>query len=247
MAYLKEDFVRRIVDRQNDDADILRRVMDDICGEPRHEGKELAYTCPHCGSHALKYTPGSSKHIFRCFSCNEVSGKSAVNFLMSPAVGKSYAEAVEYVATLYGEVPEYEQEKRPARPRPAKKGKGEKEKEDSFCRQMLESSGLTKDDITACVYQDAGDSHPTKLCTFQKGTMTASMEIDHEGDDMVIFYYDIEGKPCVYTPKVKGKGDDVPQRRYWRVRYQFPDEHKDKAGKPMKYKSPPGSPSFIPI
>lgn len=243
MAYLKKEFREKIISRQKEDADMLGRVLGDVCGEPRHEGKELAYVCPNCGAHALKYSPSSADHIFKCFNCNEVGGRTPINLLMAPGVGKSFDEAVVYVANLYGEVPEYEQERRPSvRKKASKDGRPQ---ELSFCKEMLAASGLTVLDVTAQVYEHRGDSRPVRVATFQKGTMTPSMEVDREGDDMVIYYYDIEGQPCIYTPKAKGKEVQGVERQYWRVRYKYPDEHTDRFGKAMKYKSPTGAPTFI--
>ena len=52
------------------------------------------------------------------------------------------------------------------------------------------------------------------------------------GDDMILHYLDIDGKPLAYKTQ-KGA-----RRPLIRVRWANPALHKDKDGKPVKYKSP---------
>lgn len=53
---------------------------------------------------------------------------------------------------------------------------------------------------------------------------------------MVIYYYDLEGKPITYIPKKRKHPE-----QFFRIRFQFPDQNKDRNGKSMKYYSPAGS------
>lgn len=237
MAFIKQEFKDRIFERVNKDPDLLRIVLEDFAGKPRHEGRELSFTCPHCGANALKFTPGG-KMVYKCFSCNEVKGNNAIGFLMGPGVNKKLQEAIEYICNILNIPVEYQEYDRPIQSK-------KKSSSTSFCKLMLDSSGLTKEDVTARVYLHEGDSGTVPFQTFQKGTMTSNMEIDKDGDDMVIYYFDIEGKPCKYTPKAPNKTAKPIERQYWRVRYQFPEAHTDSSGKPMKYKSPKGAPTFI--
>ncbi len=242
MAYIKPDFKDRIFDRVSTDPELLQTVLEDFAGEPRHEGKELSFVCPNCGARALKFTPSAhGKMVYKCFSCNEVAGSHAINFLMGPGVRKSMQDAIEYVCNIYNVAVEYEEYEKPVR-KATKKGSSSPA---SFCKTMLEASGLTKEDVTAHVYAHEGDSGTVAFPTFQKGTMSSSMEIDKDGNDMVIYYFDIEGYPCKYTPKAPNRTAKPVERQYWRVRYEFPEAHKDSSGKPMKYKSPKGAPTFI--
>ena len=106
---------------------------------------------------------------------------------------------------------------------------------------MLTQSGLTYADVTATVTE--GDNGAvTTLRTFVPGTLTKDGEIDKEGDDAVIKYYDLEGLPVTFTTEV---GKKQVERRYLRVRYQYPELHLDKNKRPIKYRSPMGAPTFI--
>ena len=61
---------------------------------------------------------------------------------------------------------------------------------------------------------------------------------------MIIEYYDLEGNPVTYEQVLKGKNTGKV-KEYFRVRWQYPEEHLDRNGKPYKYKSPTGSGSFL--
>ena len=240
MPYIKKEFADAIVERQNTDSDLLLQTIEEFAEGKRREGASYKFTCPKCGAHSLSVTPG--RMLFKCFSCNEVQGKTAINFLTGPAVRKSFPEAVEYIANSYGEVIQYEEPERKEAVRPAKTRKAEQEK--SFCAVMMESSGLTGADIEARVKLDGGQEGFQTVRTFQKGSLDERYNIDPEGDDMIIKYYDLDGNPCKFTPS-GGKGAVKVEREYFRVRFQFPDAHTDKLGKPMKYRSPFGAPVFI--
>jgi len=235
MASIKQEFVDRIVERSNSDQSLLLQVVSDFCGEGKKEGAEYKFTCPKCGSHAFHVTPG--KMIFKCFSCNEVKGKTPINFLTGPWCGKSFPDAIKYVADSYHEYVEYEEQYRP------ECAKRETGKSTSFCERMLRGSGLEKKDVTANVYVEEQDSTRRRVPTFTKGSINGHFEIDPDGDDMIIHYYDLEGRPRKYT--ITPKGGKPVERVYFRVRHQFPDANLDKSGKPIKYKSPVGAPTFI--
>ncbi len=248
MAFLNKDFLNGIYDRVNKDEKLLLDVIQEVAGDPKERSNaETTFVCPHCHAGSLIVTP--KKMIYKCFSCNEVGGKNAINFLMGLGPRMSLQEAVECVCHHYGEIPVYDEpRKMPARKATA--GKREEKKYDnaiddsrSFCSRMLEESGLTKEDVTAHVRLALGDSDAREVVTFQKGTINDRYEIDPAGDDAVIRYYDIEGNPCTYT--YSPKGYKPVERPYYRIRYQFPDAHKDKSGSAMKYRSPAGSPTFI--
>lgn len=249
MAFLKKEFLDRIYDRVNDDAELLLQVVREVAGEPKEYGHgETKFVCPHCNAGAL--TVSKKKMIYKCFSCNEVSGRNAINFLMGPGSKLSLQEAVENVCQHYGILPEYEEQRKPAVRR-----KKEQPKQDaaadaatvtedgSFCRQMLDGSGLTREDVTAHVRMRIGDSEFLETPTFQKGTVNDRYEIDKSGNDVIIYYYDLDGNPCTYTYTPKGR--KPIERTYYRIRYEFPDAHKDISGTPVKYRSPKGSPTFI--
>lgn len=246
MPYLKKDFTDRIYERVNKDGELLLQVVRETAGEPRkHEKSETTFVCPHC--HAGSLVVNTRKMVYKCFSCNEVSGKNAINFLMGPGSSLSLPEAIKAVCDRYDLPLEYEDDT-PRRRRPAAAKKTDvPSKEDpdagSFCSRMLSESGLTHKDVTAVVKLTPGDSSSRKVPTFQKGTISDRYELDYSGNDALILYYDIEGNPCTYT--FQPKGQKPVTRPYYRVRYEFPEAHKDKDGVAMKYRSPLGSPTFI--
>jgi DNA primase len=107
-------------------------------------GTSYTGKCPLCGQErGLTVTPG--KGIFKCFKCNQLSGKRPVDYLMK-GQNMSFPEALEYLARHCGIVLT-ENAPRPIKP-PARKGTGKLGvKKNSFCARMLEESGLTFDDF----------------------------------------------------------------------------------------------------
>ena len=205
----------------------LRKKNNEYCGE-----------CPNChGETSFKIN--EPKGIFKCFKCNSLNGNSTVSFLMK-GQNKTFVEALEYLNHKYSIVAEVEA-------KPAKKTVVKKESKKTgnfFCDKMLTESGLTAKDVQAKVF--VKDENKTVLTSkvFKSGTVNNHFEIV-EGDDVIIEYYDLEGAPVKYETKdAKGKFTGK-YKEFFRVRYQFPDEHKDKDGKPAKYKSPWGSGNFI--
>ncbi|MCS2388862.1 hypothetical protein NXV57_15400 [Bacteroides thetaiotaomicron] len=128
----------------------------------------------------------------------------------------------------------------------SKKAKGNDT--NSFCAKMLSASGLTFEDVTARIYKTDDTKSIFETRTFRPGTINDSGVIDPKGDDVIIEYYDLEGMPVTYARKDHRKRETGERKEYFRVRWQFPDAHLDKEGKPFKYKSPAGSgtPIYIP-
>jgi len=238
MPYIKKDFIERLDTRQKSDKDLLLDTVRAFSEGIRREGASYQFACPCCGANALTVTPG--KMVFKCFSCNKIAGQSAKDFLMSPAVGYDLPTAIRYIADSYGVAVEYEEPR--ARKKPGRKPKDAGADDKSFCAQMLESSGLTVDDVSARVKLDAGQDGFQTVRTFQRGSLDARYNIDPSGDDMIIRYFDLEGNPCRY---ISSKGTTSVEREYFRVRFQFPDAHTDKNKRAMKYRSPVGAPTFI--
>lgn len=110
----------------------------------------------------------------------------------------------------------------------------------TFCAQQLESSGLTVDDVMADVVEKGQELTKSP---FMPGTIGPGFLPDHKGNDMLIYYYDLHGRPMTYS--VKGTKS---LRNYVRVRYANPDLHVAADGTKMKYQTPPGAPTqvFIP-
>lgn len=191
--------------------------------------------CPFCHTKGkgkgLSVNP--AKGIYKCFSCGQ-GGKSPVNFLMD-ARGMKYNEALKYLADEYNII--IEKEEKP-------KGPQRREMKDAptFRDRQLMASGLTEEDQRAIVVDEHNPDTWREVDVFEAATRDDSGRIG-DGDDMLIWYYDLNGKPIDYqVPK------STRTARLWRIRWQMPDLHKDKNGKPMKYTSPWGSGShlFIP-
>lgn len=232
MASIKKEFIDRITDRQRRDGGDLLDVISSFTGKPKREGSSYKTSCPLCGSeHGLTITPG--KQIFTCFNCRELSGKDPLAYLMK-GQRMDFVEAIEWLASYYHELVEYNEEK----PRQTKKDSEGK----NFCRRMLTESGLDVKDVTASIYENDDSKTFIQRPTFISGTLDKDGQIDKEGDDAVILYYDLDGKQVTYMAEVGKKQIEKP---YYRVRYQYPDRHLDKNKRPVKYRSPMGAPTFI--
>ncbi len=236
-----DDDIRRIKDAAEGK---LLEVVSDFQGDLKKKGANYVCDCPGCKSGTLHVTP--VKGIFKCFSCNSVSGKGAISYLMV-AERMDYVQALDYLARKFHVI----LDEKPARNRAPKvmknKSKGAAGEDTStFCARMLQASGLTYSDVTAKIFKKDENHTVTEARTFRPGTVDSRGHII-DGDDAIIEYYDLEGAPVTFLRKV-GRSSESMVSEYYRVRWQFPDEHLDKDGKPYKYKSPAGSgtPIYIP-
>ncbi len=220
-----EDDKRRIFSAANE------RLQEVIESEVslKKAGKDLKGRCPFCEAEdKFSYTPG--KNIFKCFKCN-VGGTDAVSFLTH--LGKGYGEVLTSLAHKLN-VPLTEKKVIKRKPKTART---------SYCKRMLEESGLTAADVEAKVFIKDTNKTTTVGKSFRSGTINSRGDIV-EGDDVIIEYYDLEGAPVIYEQMIKGKATGK-MKEYFRARWQFPQEHTDKNGRPYKYRSPVGSGSFI--
>ncbi len=203
-------------------------------GPLKKSGVSYTANCPCCGSeNGLSINP--TKKVFKCFKCGGCQGKTSTAYLMH-GHNMDFPSALKWMADHYGVIIS-----EPARPIRVESGKVKND----YCSRMLKESGLTSADVTASVI--TGDANHTifKQPTFIPGTVGKDGGVDKSGDDVIIYYYDLEGLPVTYQGK-NNKGEKMTgDRLYFRVRWQYPDEHKDKAGRPAKYKSPPGAPTCI--
>ena len=202
----------------------------------QQKGRDYTGDCPVCrGEGKFSFSP--SKGIFKCWSCQDVAGKDAVKFLMQVR-GLHFEEAVHELARRFAVI-EPSSTPPPAPRKPKAEG--------SFCRRMLSESGLTEADVEATVYKSTDTSSIFKTKCFRSGTLTEKDEIT-DGDDVIIEYYDLDGLPVTYERHDVTRRRSSETRTYFRVRWQYPDAHLDKNGKPYKYKSPAGSgtPIYIP-
>jgi len=235
MPYISPDDTNTIISR-------TENKLLDVVGDfvTLHKNGSVSYKgdCPLCkGADKLEVNPGKS--ICKCFSCGAKGAKTPVSFLMTYEL-MSYPEALEHLARHIGMVlPDGPPQKKATKP--VKKASGIAKKEaDSFCSRMLAESGLTTADIRAKVFRRGKDKSEFHVATFRKGTVDEKGMIDPKGDDVIIEYYDLDGNPIMYDVLGRNKRPTGERREYFRVRWQYPDEHKDKDGKAGKYKSPYG-------
>lgn len=198
----------------------------------RKSGVSMIGKCPVCG-HEKGLTVTDSKDVFMCFKCHGFKGNSAIAYLMK-GQNLSYPEAVKTIADHYGILLS-----EPAPKTPIKPVAKESEKE-SFCARMLRESGLEKADLKVRCFKSEENATVAEMYSFFPGTIDAKGEINRNGDDAIIAYFDLDGNPVTYMRKDPRTKKESPAE-YYRVRYQFPDDHKDKNGKPVKYRTPYGA------
>ena len=242
MKYTEDD-IRRI---KNAAEGRLLDVVQDF-HQLRKSGSDYVGDCPHCHA-AKKFTVAPNKDIFKCFSCNEISGKGAISYLMT-AENMSYLDAMDYLVRKFSVILDAKPEKKPVKLKVPKKKSKEAagQNTDSFCAKMLAASGLTFADVMANVYKSTDTKAIFQGPTFKPGSIDSKGCVTATGDDVIIEYYDLEGMPVTYMRSMGRKAESV-KTEYFRVRWQFPEMHKDKDGKPFKYRSPVGSgtPIYIP-
>ena len=204
-------------------------------------GMTLNGKCPLCGAEGKKKSkwqglwvkddPLRNAHMCGCNSCKEKAGGGAINVVMK-FYRLEFLPACEFIAKESGIELEFEEENRfrtPSAP-PAK---------ESFCAKQLKESGLSVEDILVTVYDEDGSY---KISPFRPGSLDPiTGKVDEKGDDMLILYYDLEGRRRTCIP-AKFRSKEVP---YTRVRWSLPESHKDKTDKPIKYQTIWGAKSTI--
>ena len=235
--YISEDDKKRILSASEEK---LIDIISDF-SVLHKSGASYVCECPVCKSdRTLTVTPGKS--IFKCFRCNNLSGKNPIDYLMK-GQGMAFPESLEYLAKKFNVFLDDPKPTVKAKPKVNAKVKRKRDK-DSYCFRMLSESGLTEDDVTAHIFKSDDTKSIFQLRTIRPGSLDQYNNII-PGDDVIIEYYDLEGFPVKYEQKdSKGKLTGK-QKEYFRVRWQYPDDHLDKDGKPFKYKSPSGSSTFI--
>ncbi|WP_378186859.1 hypothetical protein ACE939_00740 [Aquimarina sp. W85] len=232
MAYINDDIKQQILDKAT-----LENTLNSYRSNPKTKGSQLAYECPLClKKDKLEYS--KAKDIVSCFSCG-VSAKKPVDYLMK-FHGNEYPEALENLAIIENislTPPAHIKKKKATRTKKALENSTH-----TFCANQLHDSGLTTEDITAMVYVDP-ETRKEKP-TMYSGAKDERWQIIY-GDDMIIDYYDLEGRQMYYYRKDRAGKPTGKQLPFRRIRFQNPELHKDKNGKPAKYMSPYGSESKI--
>lgn len=231
----------KILDATNDR---LVDVIGDFI-QLRKKNNEFSGECPKCKGE-FSFKVNSAKGAFKCFKCNGISGYTASHFLME-GQNMPFHEALEYLNhkfSIIADAPAPSVKKVVTKKAPKKTAK--------YCDRMLAASGLTYADVQSKIITTTENHTTTDKKVFRSGTINKYFDtVDRdgkplEGDDVIIEYYTLDGKPCQYEV-LNEKGKPTGKfKDFIRVRYQFPDEHKDsKMGKPMKYQSPWRSGNFI--
>lgn len=204
-----------------------------------NEGKaKTEMDCPFCGAKKKFTVMHRGKYNYaKCWVCNEgFSGPlEAYAYLQGLDIKRDYVKCIEGVASMAG-IPITPEET--VRKKKVKEEKAKVQK--TFTHQQLDGSGLAVEDLMATVMEKGQE---LTMCPFQPGTIKNGQPVVRQGDDMLIFYYDLYGNPVQYTAK-----GSRALRNYVRIRFSNPDLHTDENGDPVKYMSPAGStsPVYVP-
>jgi len=185
-------------------------------------GKTVFTTCPMCKEtgHKKGAKINKAKGLIKCFSCGW-GAANPIKYLME-AQNMSYPDALKWLADYYNII-----DKNAAKPRKQRPG-------DSYRDKQLKESGLKIKDVLALVRNE--NNELIEIETFISGTRDQFGNIISAGDDLVIQYYNLEGKRVQYVKPKSSKLTD-----FYRIRWQNPALHLDKSGHSMKYQSPYGS------
>jgi len=209
-AYISPETIEKIKNTA-----IIDEVIADYV-DLKKSGSSLVGKCPCCNSNKLTVTP--AKKIWKCFVCGE-AGKDGVSFL-TKGQGMTFVEAMNTLAKKYNiSINDSEKKKKPK----------SKNRKLSFRNQQLKESGIP---VKAQKYfLQKSESAKVESDRYQAGTIDKSWNVI-PGDDMILHYLDLEGKPLMYKNQ---RGKKVPLIR---VRRANPSVHLDKNGKEKKYESP---------
>lgn len=192
---------------------------------------EQMVECPFCGKKKLSVVHKSGKNFAHCFAC-EKGFSNAVDAVM-------HYEKLEFLPALEKVAKESNIILTPREvTRSEKIAAAKKRQKESFCAAQLAASGLTPEDVVAKVVNKDGSED--WVVPFISGGVTPPFTVNEYGDEMLIRYFGLDGKPKFYTPK-----NSRTLHPYVRVRWSNPAAHTDEAGKEMKYKTPAGAPSQI--
>lgn len=218
----------KIIDQLNSVA-----KLEDVIGDfatVHKKGASIVFDCPKCQEkHAMSIV--TSKGLYKCFKCG-TGGKTALNLVMI-AGNKSLPEAIEYLKNKY-HISDESDSDRKSRLAYEKKLQKSRKKGKTFLELQMESSGITHDDVRATIID--GDK-TRQVSPFRHGSVDNYFKIiPGQGDDLLIYYYDLEGNPVMYS-----KEGSKTMNEFCRVRFQNPASYTDKSGRPIKYYSPKGS------
>lgn len=192
--------------------------------------------CPVCGKKRFSVVHNTKKNFAYCHECefSLPDPIAAVGHFSNIDPKTEFLRALEETARQGGVILVPREQRREETI-----AKMRKENKSSFCQQQLEGSGLTEADVFATTIEG---TVKTELSPFQKGRLIDG-RIDPSGDDMLIFYYDLQGRLMTYSKQ----GTAKPQP-YVRTRRANPDLFSDGNRKGAKYMTPKGAPcrAYIP-
>lgn len=238
MTFITDD-CKKAIETKGDIQDIIGEYVD-----LKRSGASLVACCPFCNSKKPKLSVSPKKNIWKCYSCDE-TGVGYLGFVRK-IKGFDFLQALKFLAEKLNITLEYEQTglPLPLSPRKDKKIALHKQpkanKSISFRDQQLKESGLTDADQKYDRKPNADTDTAIEMDRYQKGSINPDWSIDHSGDDMVLHYMDLFGKPMTYLRKGTKKDANL-----LRVRFANPGAHTDKNGRPMRYQSPYGSGTHI--
>ena len=186
--------------------------------------------CPFCGKMKFNVSRKKGFNSAKCWACGEgFSGPiAAVAYYSGINIDTDFLHALEETARQGGIVITPQERQREQSIEAAVKSN-----KSSFLRQQLEASGLSEADVMASIIESGQELFRSP---FRKGKVNEAFIPDETGDEMLIYYYDLTGRPMMFTQK----GSSKP-RQYVRVRWSNPALHRDKSGKDMKYQTPAGA------
>lgn len=186
--------------------------------------------CPECGKEGKnkglivthRKKGAGYINIAKCFSC----GFSVVGSINARCkiLGEDFVTAVKNCADMAGI---------PVLTASEKRAKRDNKLKDTFVMQQLKGSGLTLDDVKVRVPIPGSDDFRIEYA-FRKGGVDKHFNINTSDDEMLIFYYDLDGYPVFFSRN----GSSGRRSLYVRVRWSNPAAHADLEGKSVKYQTP---------
>jgi hypothetical protein len=213
--------------------------LEDVLTDMQPAGRQFYTACPSCGKIDVKKKKGlmfnPSKQIAKCWSC-DWGTNNPVKYLMD-IKGMKYPEALEHLAGIHNIELESDEDRKA---RLAHDRESQKERRlQTFSDRQLRDSGLTSEDVEI---EFEKDNATHRRPAFMSGTRDqyGKYTVGGSADDMLIYYHDLDGNPVMYKPEKSTKMFELV-----RVRWQNPEQHLDKQGRPIKYQSPSGSGTHI--
>lgn len=199
--------------------------------------------CPSCGhegkSKGLQVVHrGSSKNYAHCYACgfHLNDAIAAVMYFEYNNDKSKYPDAIKSCAQQCGIFIQSEEEKNAHAITTGKEAIAK-----SFCQRQLEGSGLTVEDVMVKERKMVGNEVVEQLVpAFRKGSIDYNGTIHPDDDEMLIYYYRLDGTMEQYSTR----GLRGALRPYIRVRWSNPALHTPKdSNREVKYQTPKGAPT----